>query len=127
MSKGRIIGITTKDAWKNDKGQTFPEGATVYVVCNNKGDNSIGERGVELKLTANDPVYTDLFLGTNTLGHSIGAVLDFSTEGTKYGTTKLTDCELVSYIDSNGEVVKYDPEGDELPLYQAKEKIKASA
>jgi hypothetical protein len=121
--KGTIVGITTREAFTNDAGRTFPASATFYVIRKNNGDNSIGKKGDEVKLSCNHPVYQELLLGTNTLEHALHAVVDYSYEASQYGR-KLDDIVLVSYINKDGEVI--DCNENEPALFN-KTAIKASA
>jgi hypothetical protein len=124
--KGRIIGVTTRGEFTNDQGRTFPASATFYVIRKNKGENSFGEMGDELRLPTTDSMYNDLLLGTQDFRHSIGAVVDYSFTATQYGK-KLEDIELVSYINKDGEVIQYNEGADGEPLYLISKKNKASA
>jgi hypothetical protein len=123
--KGTIIGITTREAFTNDAGRTFPASATFYVIRKNNGETSIGQKGDEIKLACTHPVYQELLLGTNTLEHALHAVVEYSYEASQYGR-KLDDIVLVSYVNKDGEVIEYN-EGDDGPALFNKTAKKASA
>jgi hypothetical protein len=124
--KGTIVGITTREEFKNDAGRVYPASATFYVIRKNGGDNSIGKKGDEIKLPCTHEVYQELLLGTNTLEHALHAVVDYSYEATSYGK-KLEDITLISYVNKDGEVIDY-KEGDDGPaLFDKKAPVKASA
>ncbi|MDR0903785.1 MAG: hypothetical protein LBM59_04060 [Ruminococcus sp.] len=125
--KGKIIGVKFRDDFTNSNGQTFAAAVTFYVLRKLKEDNSIGEMGDEIKLSRTNPEYNTLLLGTDTFEHALGAVVDYSYDASSYGR-KLADFELVSYINADGEVIKYNDGEDDPALYEpVKQKTKASA
>jgi hypothetical protein len=125
--KSRVIGYMVKDDFTNDSGRTFPGSITLYVTRKIKDDNGFGECTDEVKVVKTHFVYKDLLLGTETFDHCIGAVVDYSYDATQYGR-KLADIELVSFINSDGEVIRVDEDREVLPTYQAEpKKAKASA
>jgi hypothetical protein len=124
--KGRVIGVTTRGEFKSEQGRVFPPSATFYVIRKNRGDNSFGDIGDEVKIPSSHSTYQDLLLGTDDFRHCIGAVIDYSFT-VKNDYKRLEDVILVSYINSDGEKIEYNEGDDGPPLWKSNQKIKASA